>query len=154
MANATMPSGTRGVVLAVKTWMSAATFELKETKNVETEHGKDIWGIQNEEAVWMSAEIRAWMGLKTKCEQMKTKGVTWLSSVDAGPPTVRPRTEVLRPTSNPDLYTGERDRTTSQRTILFKIWVGNVLDGEKRAEEQKMWAWPEAEVDTTSGEFC
>ncbi|KAJ7340645.1 hypothetical protein DFH08DRAFT_811851 [Mycena albidolilacea] len=74
-ANATMPSGTRDVVLAVKTWMSAATFELKETKNVETEHGKDIWGIQNEEAVCMSAEIRAWMGLKAECEQMKTKGM-------------------------------------------------------------------------------
>ncbi|KAJ7754730.1 hypothetical protein B0H14DRAFT_2635397 [Mycena olivaceomarginata] len=36
---------------------------------------KDIWGIQNEEAVWTSAGIRAWMGLKTECEQMKTKGV-------------------------------------------------------------------------------
>ncbi|KAJ7809275.1 hypothetical protein B0H14DRAFT_2608170 [Mycena olivaceomarginata] len=36
---------------------------------------KDIWGIQNEEAVWTSAAIRAWMGLKTECEQMKTKGV-------------------------------------------------------------------------------
>jgi hypothetical protein len=35
----------------------------------------DIWGIQNEEAVWTSAGIRAWMGLKTEREQMKTKGV-------------------------------------------------------------------------------
>jgi hypothetical protein len=34
---------------------------------------KDIWGIQNEEVVWMSAGIRAWKGLKTECEQMKTK---------------------------------------------------------------------------------
>ncbi|KAJ7323991.1 hypothetical protein DFH08DRAFT_817467 [Mycena albidolilacea] len=36
---------------------------------------KDIWGIQNEEAVWTSAGIRTWMGLKTECKQMKTKGV-------------------------------------------------------------------------------
>ncbi|KAJ7369159.1 hypothetical protein DFH08DRAFT_796951 [Mycena albidolilacea] len=36
---------------------------------------KRIWGIQNEEAVWTSAGIRAWMGLKTEWEQMKTKGV-------------------------------------------------------------------------------
>jgi hypothetical protein len=38
-ANATMPSGIRGIVLAVKTRTSAASFELKETKNVETGHG-------------------------------------------------------------------------------------------------------------------
>jgi hypothetical protein len=36
---------------------------------------EDIWGIQNEEAVGTSAEIQAWMGLNTECEQMKTKGV-------------------------------------------------------------------------------
>jgi hypothetical protein len=36
---------------------------------------EDIWGIQNKEAVWTSAEIQAWMGLNTECEQMKTKGV-------------------------------------------------------------------------------
>jgi hypothetical protein len=38
-ANATMPSGTQGIVLVVKTRTSAAGFELKETKNVETGHG-------------------------------------------------------------------------------------------------------------------
>jgi hypothetical protein len=38
-ANATIPSGTRGIVLVVKTRTSAAGFELKETKNVETGHG-------------------------------------------------------------------------------------------------------------------
>jgi hypothetical protein len=38
-ANATMPSGTRGIVLGVKTRMSVGGFELKETKNVETGHG-------------------------------------------------------------------------------------------------------------------
>jgi hypothetical protein len=31
--------------------------------------------IQNEEAVWTSTGIRAWIRLKTECEQMKTKGV-------------------------------------------------------------------------------
>jgi hypothetical protein len=36
---------------------------------------KDIWGIQNRKAVWMSAEIRAWMGLKTEGEQIMTKRV-------------------------------------------------------------------------------
>ncbi|KAJ7798966.1 hypothetical protein B0H14DRAFT_2617457 [Mycena olivaceomarginata] len=36
---------------------------------------KGHMGIQNEDAVWTSAGIRAWMGLKTECEQMKTKGV-------------------------------------------------------------------------------
>ncbi|KAJ7302613.1 hypothetical protein DFH08DRAFT_826496 [Mycena albidolilacea] len=58
------------VMVAVKL-NQKRTVQLK----VKIRRSVDIWGIQNEQAVWTSAGIRAWMGLKTECEQMKTKGV-------------------------------------------------------------------------------
>ncbi|KAJ7337707.1 hypothetical protein DFH08DRAFT_813029 [Mycena albidolilacea] len=53
----------------------AAKINTAEEPSLLPSSRKDIWGIQNEEAVWTSAGNRTWMGLKTECKQMKTKGV-------------------------------------------------------------------------------